>query len=88
MPELFLLGIDLTFAESFRTVCWHHEASGQGFLSMIRGLGQFVGLCIGGFLEGRILYRILAAIVTVGSVILAIGNHICNSSRGSSSNIW
>lgn len=54
----------------------NHEASGQGFLSMIRGLGQFVGLCIGGFLEGRILYRILAAIVTVGSVILAIGNHI------------
>ena len=53
-----------------------YEASGQGFLSMIRGLGQFVGLCIGGFLEGRILYRILAAIVTVGSVILAIGNHI------------
>jgi cyanate permease len=53
-----------------------YEASGQGFLSMIRGLGQFVGLCIGGFLEGRILYRILAAIVTVGSVILAISNHI------------
>jgi hypothetical protein len=54
----------------------NHESSGQGFLSMIRGLGQFVGLCIGGFLEGRILYRILAAIVTVGSVILAIGNYI------------
>jgi hypothetical protein len=53
-----------------------YEASGQGFLSMIRSLGQFVGLCIGGFLEGRILYRVLAIIVSVGSVILAIGNHI------------
>jgi hypothetical protein len=32
-------------------------SSGQGLLSSVMGLGQFVGLCIGGALEGRVLYR-------------------------------
>lgn len=50
-----------------------YESSGQGFISMIGGLGQFVGLCIGGYLEGRLLYRVLATIVMLGSLILGIG---------------
>jgi len=70
----FVLTASVAFAAEW--VPKGYEASGQGFLSMIRGLGQFAGLCIGGFLEGRILYRVLAVIVSVGSVILAIGNHI------------
>ena len=52
-----------------------YESSGQGFISMIGGFGQFVGLCIGGFLEGRLLYRVLATIVTLGSLILGIGKY-------------
>ena len=48
------------------------EASGQGFLSTIKCLGQFTGLLIGGYLDGRMLYRVLAAIVGVGSLVLAI----------------
>lgn len=50
-----------------------YESSGQGFISMIGGFGQFIGLCIGGILEGRLLYRVLAMIVTLGSLILGIG---------------
>ena len=50
-----------------------YESSGQGFISMIGGLGQFMGLCIGGYLEGRQLYRVLATIVTLGCLTLGIG---------------
>lgn len=53
-----------------------YESSGQGFLSSIMGLGQFVGLCIGAAVEGRELYRVLAGIVSFGSLILAIGQHL------------
>ena len=53
-----------------------YESSGQGFLSTVMGLGQFVGLCIGGVLEGRMLYRVLAGIVTLGSLVLAIGQYM------------
>ena len=53
-----------------------HESSGQGFLSSIMGLGQFFGLCIGGVLEGRVLYRVMAGIVSTGSLILALGCHL------------
>mmetsp|Transcript_22578 Transcript_22578/g.46470 ORF Transcript_22578/g.46470 Transcript_22578/m.46470 type:complete len:579 (+) Transcript_22578:178-1914(+) len=53
-----------------------YEASGQGFLSLIMGMGQFLGLCTGMFLEGRVLYRVLAGIVSAGSIILAIGQHV------------
>lgn len=53
-----------------------YESSGQGFLSTVMGLGQFVGLCIGGVLEGRVLYRVLAGIVSIGSLILAIGHRL------------
>jgi hypothetical protein len=70
----FVLTASVAFAAEW--VPKGYEASGQGFLSMIRGLGQFVGLCIGGFLDGRILYRVLAVVVSVGSVMLAIGEHI------------
>ena len=73
----FVLTASVAFAAEW--VPEGYEASGQGFLAMIRGLGQFVGLCIGGFLEGRILYRVLAIIVSFGSFILAIGNYITNT---------
>jgi Na+/melibiose symporter-like transporter len=53
-----------------------HESSGQGFLSTVMGLGQFVGLCIGGVLEGRVLYRVLAGIVSIGSLVLGIGHRL------------
>ena len=53
-----------------------YESSGQGFISTVMGLGQFVGLCIGGVLEGRVLYRVLAGVVSIGSVILAIGHRV------------
>ena len=72
------IGFALTASVAFAAewVPKGYEASGQGFLSMVRGLGQFIGLCIGGFLEGRILYRVLAVIVSVGSIMLAVGNHV------------
>jgi Na+/melibiose symporter-like transporter len=53
-----------------------YESSGQGFLSSVMGLGQFVGLCIGGILEGRVLYRVLAGIVSFGSFVLAFGHRL------------
>ena len=56
------------------------EASGQGFLSTIKCLGQFTGLLIGGYLEGRLLYRVLAAIVGLGSLVLAIAPQ-CTSEK-------
>ncbi|MFM7633232.1 MAG: MFS transporter, partial [Betaproteobacteria bacterium] len=52
-----------------------YESSGQGFMSMIIGLGQFTGLCIGGVLGGRNLYRVLAAVVTLGSLPLGISRY-------------
>lgn len=70
----FILTASVAFAAEW--VPKGYEASGQGFLSMVRGLGQFVGLCIGGFVEGRTLYRLLAVIVSFGSIMLAIGNYI------------
>jgi len=56
-----------------------YESSGQGFMSMIRSTGMLTGIFIAGFLEGRTLYRVLAAIVTVGSIILGLGNYISTS---------
>ena len=53
-----------------------YEASGQGLLSTIRSLGQFVGFCIAGGLEGRTLYRALAAVVTVGTFVLGMGKYV------------
>ena len=66
------------------------ESSGQGLLSSVMGLGHFVGLCIGGVLEGRVLYRVLAGIVSLGSMILAVGHHLSTSTieeRGSTSDL-
>ncbi len=60
----------VTFADEW--VPKGYESSGQGFMSMICGLGQFTGLCIGGILEGRTLYRVLALVVTLGSLPLSI----------------
>ena len=70
----FVLTASIAFAAEW--VPSGYEASGQGFLSMIRGLGQFVGLCIGGVIEGRTLYRVLSAIVGVGSFMLAISHYL------------
>ncbi len=54
------------------------EASGQGLLGVFKGLGSVVGLLLGGVLEQslgpRIMYRIFAAIASVGIVALAIGS--------------
>jgi Na+/melibiose symporter-like transporter len=52
------------------------EASGQGLLGAFKGLGSVVGLFLGGMLEEkmgpRVMYRILASIVTVGMVAFGI----------------
>jgi len=56
-----------------------YEASGQALVSMVRGLGQFVGFCIAGYLEGRTLYRVLAVIVTFGALLLGMGSYISTS---------
>ena len=58
-----------------------YESSGQGFMSMIRSFGMFVGLCIGGFVEGRALYRLLALIVALGSLALGIGTYSAMKSQ-------
>ena len=77
-----LHGVTIAFANTasvdFADQCFPsgYESSGQGFISMIRGLGQVIGLCIGGVLEGRTLYRVLASIVTLGSIILGLGNYL------------
>ena len=86
-PYLVLLleplhGVTISFANTVsvdiadKWVPSGYESSGQGFISMIRSLGQLVGLTIAGAMEGRILYRILASIVTLGSMVLSIGNYI------------
>jgi hypothetical protein len=53
------------------------EATGQGLLGVFKGLGSVIGLLLGGVLEEsvgpRIMYRIFAAIVTVGIAVLAVG---------------
>ena len=56
------------------------EASGQGLLGVFKGLGSVTGLLLGGILEQslgpRIMYRIFAAIVTVGmAAVLAVGSY-------------
>jgi hypothetical protein len=58
-----------------------YESSGQGLMSMIGSLGQGTGLFIGGFLEGRMLYRVLASIVALGSVFLGMGNYLRTKPR-------
>ncbi len=58
-----------------------YELSGQGFMSMIGSLGQGLGLCIGGFFKGRVLYRVLASIVALRSLLLGIGNYLKAKSR-------
>lgn len=74
----FTIGFVLTGSVAFidNLMPKGYESSGQGFLSSVMGLGQFIGLCIGGVLEGRVLYRVLAGIVSLGSIILAIGHHV------------
>lgn len=52
------------------------EASGQGILSMLLGIGSVVGLSLGGWIEeafgAKILYRSYALIVTIGLVIFSV----------------
>jgi Na+/melibiose symporter-like transporter len=55
-----------------------YEASGQGMLSSFRGCGSVIGLLIGGYgeelLGPRIMYRVLAAIVTFGFGVLLVAS--------------
>jgi Na+/melibiose symporter-like transporter len=56
-----------------------YEATGQGFLSMIRSFGQFVGFCLAAVFEERTLYRVLGAIVAVGTAVLGIGSYLATT---------
>lgn len=49
-----------------------YEASTQGILSLFLGIGSFCGLGLGAFLNGVVLYRVDAAVVTVGLVFFII----------------
>lgn len=53
-----------------------YEASGQGLLLLIRGLGATVGLLCGGMIQdalgGRGLYGFLCGIVTFGFSVLVV----------------
>ncbi|KAL3826850.1 hypothetical protein ACHAXA_005692 [Cyclostephanos tholiformis] len=75
----FAITSSVAFADEW--VPTGYESTGQGFMSMIGSLGQGVGLCIGAFLEGRMLYRVLASIVAFGSLLLGIGNYLTTKPR-------
>jgi predicted MFS family arabinose efflux permease len=53
-----------------------YEASGQGLLLLVRGLGATSGLFFGGLVEDRIggrgLYACLSGVVTIGLLIFGI----------------
>ena len=56
------------------------EASGQGLLSLVRGVGASLGLLLGGFLEdnfgAKFLYAILSLLVFMAALLLEIA-HYC-----------
>ena len=64
-----------------------YESSGQGFLSLITGIGSVVGLSMGGWIEEvlgpKVLYRSYAAIVTFGLGIFYLTIFIDNRRRDS-----
>lgn len=65
-----------------------YEASGQGLLSLMKGIGAMVGLLLGGWAQGtsaRLLYRVASAVVFVGSSLFGISSWCCNidDKRGS-----
>jgi len=51
-----------------------YEASGQGILVSTTGIGSFLGLLVGGFLEGKFgatfMYRVMSTIVAFGMAVL------------------
>eukprot|EP00594_Rhizosolenia_setigera_P000888 CAMPEP_0178950610 /NCGR_PEP_ID=MMETSP0789-20121207/6751_1 /TAXON_ID=3005 /ORGANISM="Rhizosolenia setigera, Strain CCMP 1694" /LENGTH=643 /DNA_ID=CAMNT_0020631361 /DNA_START=26 /DNA_END=1958 /DNA_ORIENTATION=- len=65
------------------------EASGQGIMGIFRGLGSFLGLSVGGFIEqnygSRIMYRGFAILITFAILILYIPQGCCSYGGGSSS---
>lgn len=64
------------------------EASGQGIMGIFRGLGSFLGLSVGGFIEqnygSRIMYRGFAILITFAILILYIPQGCCSYGGGSS----
>jgi MFS family permease len=67
------------------------DATGQGLVSAVRGVGSLVGLSLGGWamdrLGPRLMYRCSAGFVFVGTVIFAVGSYFCSpASRSYSSN--
>ncbi len=57
-----------------------YEASGQGMISLILGLGSVVGLVLGGWIENDlgavVLYRLYAGIVGLGLFIFYMATAI------------
>jgi MFS family permease len=55
-----------------------YEATGQGIVYLVRGLGSVVGLLLGGWAEDavgpRVLYRSAAAVVLTGSLVLGLAS--------------
>lgn len=60
------------------------EASGQGMVNAIRGMGSVLGLVLGGWADDtlgpRIMYRSAAAVVLVGSLVLACASLVGTAS--------
>ena len=57
-----------------------YEATGQGFLYVVRGCGSVLGLLFGGWAEdhlgARTMYRCFAAVVSVGAICFFVGGAI------------
>jgi Na+/melibiose symporter-like transporter len=65
------------------------ESTGQGIMSMFQGLGEIIGLCLGGWIEDRyssvILYRSYASIVALGLTIFHITSLMKQPSQSTNS---
>lgn len=52
------------------------EASGQGIVNFVRGIGSVIGLCLGGVIQDtlgpRVLYRLFAFTITIGMSIFTL----------------
>jgi MFS family permease len=57
-----------------------YEATGQGLVYVVRGLGNVCGLLVGGWTQetwgARTLYRGAAVVVSLGSAILALASYL------------
>lgn len=58
------------------------EASGQGLMGVVKGLGSVTGLFLGGVLEEtygpRIMYRIFATTAGIGMTVLIVSSWLCH----------